>query len=322
MATQSTFQIVNSAPNNPEKIFQLLNLPITRITDVEVRRNGRSRVFKYREREVYSPEIVAVVYYESLGHIASWNEGLAFLIVQESLDRLIGRLLHDQMEYVGIKDEARLTDTKWDSDNRRTITRAELLKEENLVRYERSRRTNEELETAHLFEKKYLADKDISILPTELLLNRKIEDLRYVCDIRVAVRFISSPEDLIAIVYTLIDRLRSDRTDWLNELRLPEKTGDKTDNSQKFINEWTLKFARQMIEVCDFDHLLEVLYRCDGKVPRWDLSLIDKDSKQLRFVEVKWEDKFTSYQLKDLPRHIDSGGSIELCKIIATDVME
>lgn len=316
MNTESVYSILKSAPNNPEKIFQLLNLPVIYIDDVELLRNGNNRVFKYKGKDLFSPEIIAVVHYESQGHIASWNEGLAFSMVRDAFERTLTCNLFDQLEYVGIRKEALLVSSSlYEADANRTITRAEQLLTLKNDYLERHRPKLEDIERSHQNEKAILENREIFPASIVALLNNEIEWIRFVFDSKVSIKCKCEPEELIALVMQNVDKARADKSHLINALCLPIKTEDKTDPHQKFINKWTMKFANQIIEECDFDYLLQELFRFSSISPRWDLTVIDGVSKKLRYIEVKMNDNFTQSQLNELPTHLKNGGTLELCKI-------
>jgi hypothetical protein len=315
MNTESTHSIVKSAPNNPEQIFLLLDLPITYIDDVELVKNGRNRVFTYKGRDLFSPEIVAVVHYESQGHIASWNEGLAFSMVRDAFRRTLTCNLFDQLEYVGVKKDALLASPSYDTNENRAITRAEQLLTKDKNYLERQKPKQESIEHSHLSEKETLEKKDNFPIGMQQFLSKQIEWIRFNLDAQVSIACKCEPEELIALFMKNVDETRANKSHLLNELRLPNKTGDKTDPQQKFVNEWTMKFAKQVVNECDFDYLLHELFRFSRLSPRWDLTVIDGTSKKLRYVEVKMSDNFTDFQLNELPIHLKDGGTLELCKI-------
>lgn len=315
MNTESVYSIVKSAPNNPEKIFQLLNLPVTYIDDVELLKNGSNRVFKYMGKDLFTPEIIAVVHYENQGHIASWNEGLAFSMVRDAFERTLTHNLFDQLEYVGIRKEALLVSPSYDLDANRAITRAEQLLTLGNDYLERHKPKLEDIERSHQDEKVTLENKENFPIGVERLLNKQVEWVRFLLDTQVSIKCKCEPEALIALFMQNIDKARADKNHLLNALCLPNKTEDKTDPHQKFINKWTMKFANQIIEECDIDYLLHELFRFSRISPRWDLTVIDGITKKLRYIEVKMHDNFTQYQLNELPIHLEDGGTLELCKI-------
>lgn len=315
MNTESVRSIIKLAPNNPEKIFTLLGLPITYIDDVELVKNGKNRVFKYKERDLFSPEIVAVVHYENQGHIASWNEGLAFSMVRDAFKRALTCNLFDQLEYVGLKNEALLISPSYDTNNNRAITRAEQLLTKDKNYLERNRPKQDSIENSHLMEKECLGKRDNFPIGIQRFLNKQVEWIRFLLDAQVSIKCKCEPEDLMALFMENVDKARIDKGHLLSELRLPNKTGDRTDAQQRFANEWTMKFAKQMINECSFDYLLRELFRFSRLSPRWDLTVIDGVSKKLRYIEVKLDDNFTEFQLNELPAHLEDGGTLELCKI-------
>ncbi len=315
MNTESIYSIIKSAPNNPEKIFQLLDLPVTYIDDVELLKNGNNRVFKYKGKDLFSPEIIAVVHYESQGHIASWNEGLAFSMVRDAFEQALTRNLFDQLQYVGIKKEALLVSPCFNTNENRIITRAEQLLTLDSDYLERRKPKLEHVELMHQLEKTNLENREGFPIGIDTLLNKQVEWVRYAIDGTVSIECKCEPEELISLFTQNLKNARADKSHLINALCLPNKTEDKTDPHQKFINKWTMKFATQIIEECDIDYLLHELFRFSRISPRWDLTVIDGITKKLRYIEVKMHDNFTQYQLNELPIHLKDGGTLELCKI-------
>lgn len=315
MNNESLRSFLKSTPNNPEKIFLSLDLPITYIDDVELIKSGRNRIFKYKGRDLFSPEIVAVVYYENQGHIASWNEGMAFSMLRDAFRRTLTCNLFDQLEYVGVKNEALLATPLYDSKENRAITRTELLLTKNNDYLETRRPKQESVERSHLSEKQAIEKRDNFPIGIQKLLNKQVEWIRFLLDAKVSIRSKCEPEELINLFLRNVDNTRADKSQLLNELRLPNQAEDGVDFLQKFANEWTMKFARQVINECDFDYLLHELFKFSRLSPRWDLTVIDQVTKKLRYIEVKLNDNFTEFQLNELPIHLEDGGTLELCKI-------
>lgn len=316
MADQSTLRsIIESLPNNPEKIFESLDLPITYIDDVKLEKNGKNRVFKYENKDLFSPEIVAVVFYENQGHIASWNEGLALSMVQDALERLLTSNLFDQLEYIGIKKEAFLISPKYDITLDRAITRNEQLASSPATDSSIIEMNSDSIERSHLREKSIIEKRTHFPISVHRLLHKQSEWVKFLIDRMVSVTCKCDANELIEIFHQNIADLKRNKTKLIEAIKLPEKTNDHTDHQQKFINKWTLKFTHQMADICDLDYLLEEAFRYSPFSNRWDVMLIDKNTNKIRYIEIKMDDNFTPVQRTNLPVFLSEGGNLELCKI-------
>lgn len=107
--------------------------------------------------------------------------------------------------------------------------------------------------------------------------------------------------------------LASNTTILVDHIVMPEKDGDKTNPTNKFLNEHTYQFAKKILHSCSLDYLCSLYQK--SFLPRWDLTVIDKDTHLLRFIEVKYKDDMTEYQIRRMPEDLENGFKPELCLI-------
>jgi len=96
---------INALKGNPIETFKKFGLPITVIDDVDLIKTGKARKFIYQGREVFSPEIVAVLYFEKQGFKACWTEGIAVNLIDVAVGRYVFKGYENHVRYVGIKPE-------------------------------------------------------------------------------------------------------------------------------------------------------------------------------------------------------------------------
>lgn len=324
------FDAIRLHGSNPEKIFNALSLPITYIDNVKfVPGSGRNRAFSFQEKILYSPEIVAVVHFELMGHIASWNEGFAFTLLQTAFKHALTDKLIQEIEYIGIKEQAKLANPLIITDQGngclRVITRNEILQGEPIFGYEgKAIRINrdqvidsESIEKRHIEEKLIFETQKEFPISIHRLIEGNLEWLEFLTDRLVSLKLKCSIKELLEKFRKNLQACKIDSGLIIENLFLPEKTEDKTDPTNKFKNEWTMNFCKKMVAECDFDYLLSEIFRYELP-PLWDVMLIDKTSKKLRYIEVKVSDSLTKKQTMNIPGAFDSGMAMELCVVRPT----
>lgn len=315
----------------PEITFQELGFPITYVEGITIEGKGRDRKLKFRDKTLFSPEIVATVYFEELGHKANWSEGLALSIVISAIKRYLTEPLFKHLKYIGIKPE------KVEEAQQRYVELKKIVVENYTSRHGNAEGLNFEqiyaksieesppriahdniitrLDRQDQLEKDWIEQQRDLLFSLNHLLNQDRDEI----DLRVnsshSTAWASNVDALLNDFNGRTETLKRDKSIILDLLKLPEKDGDKTNPRNKFINDWTLNFSKTIIDECDINYLLDLSARYSEIHPRWDLAVIDKDSKKIRFVEVKMHDKFTEFQVRRLMQEVLDGEQIELCVI-------
>lgn len=317
-------KIVESLGNNPEKIFRHLNLPIHYINDVKSFGKGRlGRKLIYLNREVYSPEIVAVIHLEEQGVAANWSEGLALEIVFDAIKKVISDfatsmfecgdtkqiLINQATERQKSKIDCYMTDIP-------ELTSMEyedayaLLQARGLVS---SDSPLSQLEKSISNEKVIFSEKGIlGCISLSFLVLYPPEQLDWRLSLSPSLKALLPSAEIQKKVHDFIVSIGSNSELIKSAIVLPEKNNDKTDPRNKFKTDWTLNFAKKIIEECDLMYLAVELSGYTSQLPRWDLTAIDLISRKLRYIEVKVEDNFTQWQLNRMPSDLESGCQIEL----------
>jgi hypothetical protein len=145
-------------------------------------------------------------------------------------------------------------------------------------------------------------------------LQRSIE-LEYIIKCNVDVSIITREFNSL-LESALLDRGLVDEC-----ITQPTSDGDKTNPHNKFCNSFTADFARLMLSELNSESIKDVLCKFQYIYPRWDLTILDVNTKKLRFIEVKLNDDFTSYQLRRIPEDLKKGVLIELCIVRPTTVI-
>jgi hypothetical protein len=87
-------------------------------------------------------------------------------------------------------------------------------------------------------------------------------------------------------------------------------------HTKKNLTEWTLKFAEEVLIEFDWEKFSEIILRCEGySTCCFDLTLLHLSENTIKFVEVKFEDKFTQSQLTDISLNMLNDMNIELAII-------
>lgn len=326
----STFNLFKTNLS-PEEIFRKLDLPVIYVDGVVVENKGRARKFIYQGRELYSPEIVSVVFFESNGHLANWSEGLAFGILKEAVKDYLSEPLFDHFSYVGPKQErieeahAKLENvTRFTVENyisrhgeQSDLSFDEIYLKASAVRPPSITTSNylDNLNRKDAHELAQFQTRKSFFLSLEQIFNGKLDVLESRVSSLASTVLKTSVASLRDSFNSQLEKLRGNKDVLKHRIELPEKTEDKTNPQNKFINDWTLKFATTILEECDIDYLVRTLLRYEYVHPRWDLTVIDKDSKELRFIEVKLKDKFTPEQLRRLASEVSMQSPVELCVV-------
>ncbi len=134
--------------------------------------------------------------------------------------------------------------------------------------------------------------------------------IKNIVDVSVIVQEFNMFLESIRLNRSLIDRF----------ITQPVSDGDKSNPHNKFCNSYTADFSRVMLNELDFESIKDLLRKFQYVYPRWDLTILDRNTKKLRFVEVKLDDNFTSYQLLRIEEDIKSDVVIELCVVRPTTV--
>ena len=82
--------------------------------------------------------------------------------------------------------------------------------------------------------------------------------------------------------------------------------------------EWSIAFAKELLDEFPRKSFHEHILKTKGfNSQRFDLSLFDHKSGEIRFVEVKLDDTFTKMQINDLEESIHTGLNIGIAVIEA-----
>ncbi|WP_306554023.1 hypothetical protein [Acidovorax sp.] len=298
---------LESLPNHPEKIFKNYGLTVHQIQVDEISGSGYKTSFSYLGKKYSRPELVAKAFYESQGFKVSWSEGVAWdLAIRCLLDALTndcpkhlklveGKLSNNKNisnqssspEYAELMQNLLASKARYENDiaSSGTISRSTLLQYiESALRVD-----SDELEELHKIKTNRASDYDV-------ILSTPLNEFRI--EARNIVHKLANTQDRASIIS-----------------RLPTPPAEKKSHfsGDRNLNEWSILFARELLESMDWSKLLD-LYFDKGLyiLNPFDLTVVDTTNSEVKFVEVKFKDKFTANQFDYLAGAIASKINVEL----------
>lgn len=310
---------INSLPNNPEKIFKEFNYPVQIIDNVRFEGSGFKRKYYWNNREFKRPELVAKAFYEAQGYHVSWSEGVAWNIVIKSLMSILtlrmgqyfkfafsdtresalefaissSKMHQHHFDFLGIHGPSLIVERAIDGVNNRFDKRMEKLAGDDGEFFDELRHIilsiydNDQIDFSQWTRfHRISSDFDIAELRVKLL--EQVEELSSSKEISVLRQYFPKIGDKIS-----------------NEYR------DKNN-----LNEWTIKFAEEALANIDWRKIYIKNLEAHGEyATRFDLTLVNYETSEVRFVEVKVDDSFTFWQKLDLTASIHHRLPVELAVI-------
>lgn len=296
-----------SLSNNPEKIFEKYGLTINRILADEISGSGYKTNFSYLGNIYPRPELVAKAFYESQGFKVSWSEGVAWeLAIQRLLDELTehcpkylkvieGDFIRkinssadpSSPEYRDLMQNLLESKKRHESD----IESSGIISRSTLLRYISAAMDDNKDELKELHEIKCNHSGDYTII-----LSEPLEDFRE--DIKNAISSLCSTKDKAGIIS-----------------KLPKPPTERKSNfsADRNLNEWSILFAKELLESLDWAKLLNTYFQKSYYILNpFDLTVVNTTTSEVKFVEVKFKDKFTSKQIDYLAGAIACGIPVEL----------
>lgn len=311
---------------NPERFCEKYGIPVSKILNVSIIKNGRSNTFEHKGKPYKRVELIAKAHYEEQGFEVSWSEGISVLLVTVSISAAISRRVKDAFTMKSIDEY--LIDTP------SSIHFKDLLKDK-ASRYEKYKADFEQgsiachqLIHSHLLKSRprktegLKTNLDISSNDSELdesVANDSRHDLFHtIKDLElIHIRMQKAFEEIKA--NPPIDELMEHMNNFVNIQR--ERYSAPHMNFRLVnLNEWSIQFARRLIEIIG----LEIFYsdKFSTVMSVSDLTLLDPVSKVVRFVEIKNKDGFTPTQLLHLQSWLKLSSemrcSFELCLVQPT----
>lgn len=298
---------IKKSPKKPDKLFEALSLPVDRIKVDSISGSGFKRSFERGGKRFTRPEFVAKDFYEAQGYKVSWSEGVAFgmaldAILYELADRLKG---HFRVIPGRIYTDAEIEEIR----NGQSVAKDRIIE---LNEREKNRPTM--LESGGKDAAQVLSLAFHALLSgnkcTELFEETINKHLGYDCSLSElqSIFFKTLTEVTISEPSNVLTR-------WLPVLDELKKDGfrDKWNYT-----EWSIAFAKELLDEFPRKSFHEHILKTKGfNSQRFDLSLFDHKSGEIRFVEVKLDDTFTKMQINDLEESIHTGLNIGIAVIEA-----
>lgn len=297
--------IIESTPNNPLKLCENLKIPVTIIEVDDVIGKGHSKSYLYNSKEFKKPELVAKAYYETLGYKATWSEGFAYQIIIESILSEVASRVKNNFTAASYPTPIPIIhtgDTSVVSKNAMHEYKVALRKSE----------LKNDLAAGGLRAYKALKDAFGILLINDLATREnKLKNL-------TNIKIISNPESVRDILIETIKEVAREKPVENISRWFPILTdiADDDFNTKKNLTEWTLKFAEEILIEFDWAIFSEMILRSEGDSNCcFDLTLFHLLDKKIKFVEVKFEDKFTQAQLTDIILNMLNDVDIEVAII-------
>lgn len=318
---------INALKGKPIETFKKFGLPITVIDDVELTKTGKSRKFIYQGREVFSPEIVAVLYFEKQGFRACWSEGIAVNLIDMAVGRYVFKGYENHVRYVGIKPEKlkeaeielekRLQQERdapaWEKEMKERLRANPLSKIRKVEPQELTVMNITGLDRSEDLEK-FMLGEGTGIFPYSFADEGKTEWLEKSLNRFVSIQVDASVEEIREIVLERLAKIKRDSQVLKDYLILPDIAGKKQyDFSAKFYNPYALDFSFQLLNHIPSGELLSFI--SDIGVKNWDLMVLAPEPGKYRLVEVKLDDDLTMNQRRMLAKALAMGEVVELCVV-------
>lgn len=302
LSIQST---IESTPNNPLKLCEKLGIPVTIIEVDDVIGKGHSKSYIYNNNEFKKPELVAKNYYEKLGYKVTWSEGFVYQIIIEYILSEVASRIKNYFKAAYYPTPNPIIHTSEISVEYRNVA----------IEYKNALRKSlfaDDLAAGGLRAYKVLKHV-IGILLTNDITTRE-NRLKQLNEILI----ISEPESVRNILIKSIHAVANEKPiDNINKwFPLLTDIADDDFHTKKNLTEWTIKFAEEILIESDWTIFSEMILRGEGYSNCcFDLTLFHLPDKKIKFVEVKFEDKFTPSQLTDICLNMLDGIDIELAVI-------
>ncbi|WP_304782136.1 hypothetical protein [Hydrogenophaga sp.] len=323
--------IING-PKTPQKVFERLGLPVRTIEGVTTSGAGRSRKYHLDGKSYFSPEVLARAHYEAMGHTVAWNEGLGLRMALMAIERAATLSLFGHFTSTETPETLMTKAVERDATilgllvqrYRELNPEATGMSDEQVGELVKLQPTGYRSAVEALKVSAALEPGKVDIhrrLPVDfrtLLRGREhevqldLDEIKwFACDCSAKV--------LIEEFHANLSALKQNPEMVAQHLAIPEVNPDKRDPTNFFKNEWTMAFAETVLRECTMDYLIHCFAAYGESSPTWDLTVIDGQTKELRFVEVKCKDDFTESQLGRLPFDIKAGTLLELCIVKTLD---
>lgn len=318
---------INALNGNPVETFKKFGLPITVIDDVDLVKTGKFRKFIYQSREVFSPEIVAVLYFEKQGLKACWSEGIAVNLIDDAVGRYVFKGYESHVRYVGIKPEKlkeaeielekRLQQERdapaWAKDVEERVRADPLSKIRKVEPQELTVMNITGLDRSEELEK-FMLGEGTGIFPYSFSDESKNEWLEKSLNRFVSIQVDASVQKIREIVLERLDEIMRDSQVLKDFLILPDIAGKKQyDFYAKFYKPFALDFSFQLLNHIPSGELLSFI--SDFGVKNWDLMVLAPEPGKYRLVEVKLDDDLTMNQRRMLAKALTMGEVVELCVV-------
>lgn len=323
--------IING-PKTPHKVFERLGLPVRTIEGVTTSGAGRSRKYHLDGKSHFSPEVLARAHYEAMGHTVAWNEGLGLSMVLDAIERaatlslfahftstetpeaLMAKAVERDAMTLGLRVE-RYRELNPEATGMSDEQVGELVKQQPT----RTRGAVDALKVKAALEQGKVDSQSRLPVDFRTLLRGREHEVQLDIDELKGLACDCPAKVLIEEFHANLSALKQNPEMVAQHLVMPEVNPDKTDPTNFFKNEWTKAFAETVLRECTMDYLIRCFAAYGDSSPRWDLTVIDGQTKELRFVEVKCKDDFTEFQLRRLPFDIKAGTPLELCIVKTLD---
>lgn len=308
---------IDEIPNNPEKIFEKFNLPAINIGNVKCQGSGFKKTYEWNGKQYKRPELVAKAFYEEKGYLVSWSEGVGWGIVIKSLLALLSLSMGRFFEVVDTREQ-------------------ELVWARSAAEHLEFNFKIHELHGPPLFYEKAL--KRVEDNYRERIARLKGENNTYEYKMREIIIAIHNNDDVMLRKHLNNYKLQTTLDINLLRVKLAESVEEISNEKNlelienfypeigqiifneyrdKYnLTEWTIKFAKDILAKLDWKIIYsKYLDACGHYEVRFDLTVIDADRNDIKFVEVKVNDKFTEFQRQDLVYALQYNLPIELAII-------
>lgn len=308
---------ISGLPNNPEKIFQELNLPVVVIDGVQIEGVGFKRTFTWNGKQYKRPELVAKAFYEAKGYQVTWSEGVAWGI---ALKGLMSMLSIKFSKYFEVKDlrSAEIEVAVSVAANKQELFEIHELHGPSLY-IEVAKKNVEDRyrdSVARLNGENGLVETRIRSIAQavydgdEFSLKKHLDAFKLTTDFNI--------NELKEKLQQVIQEIHLEKDVVSVEMYLPT-VGDKLFNEhtdKRNLNEWSIKFAGDVLRNMSWKKLYDRMFESNGGYEtRFDLTAVNYSEDEVKFVEVKLDDKFTEWQMLDLINSVQYDLPIELAVI-------
>lgn len=308
-------QDIENYTGTPENLFHSIGLAIDIIEGVSIAGAGRVRKLSYAGKEHWCPEVLARAFYEELGYISSWSEGLALQMVFDAIEELLKLKLLSHLRTGDIKQELLETAQNREKKSNETWQKLVDLNPERAKNGEPSINLVKKLrEKASKEQREGISPIDLSAI-VYLLRENSLERAQEYIDSLPTIRSNLNIEELAQSFKSQVSTISESNDKNIIKKHINKLTpnDNKSDRTNFFRTDYTYEFALEIVEFCTPSILMHEYLASSGLACRFDLTLINKDTRKFRYIEVKLDDGLTKAQLRDMPNYVKNNLDIGLC---------